>query len=130
MARAGFDVGQDGAVRSLWDWLRFPDVDLARLASIEPELRAIETDVGRQVEYDAHYACYVDRQEREIESLRHDARLTIPADVDYRAVRGLSNEMVERLEIARPCDLGQASRIAGVTPAALSILLAHVRRAA
>ncbi len=130
MARAGFDVGQDGAVRSLWEWLRFPNVSLAGLHRIDPSLAAFDADVGQKIEYDAHYASYVDRQAREIETLRQDAALTIPADLDYRSIRGLSNEVVERLETARPTDLGQAGRLSGVTPAALSILLTYVRRAA
>ena len=130
MARSGFDIGQDGAVRSLWEWLRFPDVDVAGLARIEPALASVPSDLAQQLEYDAHYASYVDRQQRQVELLRQDASLTIPADLDYKIIPGLSREMVERLETARPTDLGQAGRLGGITPAALSILLTHVRRAA
>ena len=78
----------------------------------------------------SRYAPYVERQNREVERMRSDERIAIPAGLDYRTIGGLSNEMVERLEAARPTTLGAAGRVRGVTPAALAAILVHCRRAA
>jgi tRNA uridine 5-carboxymethylaminomethyl modification enzyme len=111
------------------DLLRRPDLDYARLVAVPgfgpPVAR---TDVAEQVQVRARYAGYVERQQAEVErNLRHEA-MAIPADFDYAEVRGLSAEVREKLERVRPGTLGQASRISGVTPAAVSLLLLHLRR--
>lgn len=97
----------------------------AELAALEPERRE---QVEQALEIEARYAGYVERQRKEIERQRKEASVPLPEDFDYRVVRGLSNEVREKLERVRPTDIGQAARIAGVTPAAISLLLVHLKR--
>ena len=109
------------------DLLSLPGVDFGKLASLWPELGGFAPDVVEQLEIDAQYAGYLDRQDADILAFRRDEQLTLPADLDYRAVHGLSTEAVLKLSNIRPGTLGQAARIDGVTPAALTLVLAHVR---
>jgi tRNA uridine 5-carboxymethylaminomethyl modification enzyme len=127
--RHGLVVNQDGVPRSAHVLLGYPDVDLTRLAAIWPELGSFAPEIAEQVEIEAHYAGYLDRQSAEIVAFRKDEALALPDDLDYGAIGGLSTEMREKLSRARPASLGQASRLEGVTPAALTALLAHVRKA-
>jgi 16S rRNA (guanine(527)-N(7))-methyltransferase RsmG len=105
-----------------------------RLAAIWPELAAIDAPTALQVETDAQYSVYLDRQRHDIEAMRRDEGLELPADLDYSAVTGLSSEARQKLAAARPASLGQAARVDGVTPAALTRLLgwssAGIRRTA
>jgi len=128
--RAGLPVNLDGVRRSAHDLLGLPDVTLARLAGVWPELGAIPADVAEQMEIDAHYASYLDRQAGDVAAFRRDEALLLPEGLDYDSVGGLSNEVREKLKAHRPATLGAASRIPGVTPAALTALLGRVRRAA
>ncbi|SEJ89767.1 tRNA uridine 5-carboxymethylaminomethyl modification enzyme [Sphingobium sp. AP50] len=130
MAKAGASVRQDGARRSLFDWARFPEVDKALLLDLTPSLRNAPADLRAEILEDAHYAPYLQRQDSEIAELRRNERVHIPADFDYRAIGGLSTEMIERLDAARPDTLAAAGRIRGITPAALAAILVHVRREA
>ncbi|SER50888.1 tRNA uridine-5-carboxymethylaminomethyl(34) synthesis enzyme MnmG [Sphingobium sp. YR768] len=130
MAKAGASVRQDGARRSLFDWARFPEVDKALLLDLAPCLRGAPADLRAEILEDAHYAPYLQRQDSEIAELRRNERVHIPADFDYRAIGGLSTEMIERLDAARPDTLAAAGRIRGITPAALAAILVHVRREA
>jgi tRNA uridine 5-carboxymethylaminomethyl modification enzyme len=130
MARAGAMVRQDGARRSLFDWARFPEVDRALLCALAPTLRAARADLRDEILEDAHYAPYLQRQDSEIAELRRNERVIIPADFDFRTIGGLSTEMIERLDAARPDTLAAAGRIRGITPAALAAILVHVRRVA
>jgi tRNA uridine 5-carboxymethylaminomethyl modification enzyme len=130
MAKAGASVRQDGARRTLFDWARFPEVDKALLLDLAPSLRDAPADLRAEILEDAHYAPYLQRQDSEIAELRRNERVHIPADFDYRAIGGLSTEMIERLDAARPDTLAAAGRIRGITPAALAAILAHVRREA
>lgn len=130
MARAGAAVRQDGARRSLFDWARFPEVDKALLLDLAPSLRDAPADLRQEILEDAHYAPYLQRQDAEIAELRRNERVLIPADFDFRAMGGLSSEMIERLEAARPDTLAAAGRIRGITPAALAAILVHARREA
>ncbi|WP_370307682.1 tRNA uridine-5-carboxymethylaminomethyl(34) synthesis enzyme MnmG [Sphingobium abikonense] len=130
IARAGASVRQDGARRTLWEWARFPEVSRSLLTSLAPVLDKAPQDVTDELLEDAHYAPYLERQEAEVAALRRDERVHIPADFDFRGVGGLSNEMIERLEAARPDTLAAAGRIRGITPAALAAILVHARRAA
>jgi tRNA uridine 5-carboxymethylaminomethyl modification enzyme len=120
-------VRLDGVRRTANDLLSLPGVDFAKLASLWPELSGFAPDVVEQLEIDAQYAGYLDRQDADILAFRKDERMTLPADLDYRAVHGLSTEAVLKLSNIRPGTLGQAARIDGVTPAALTLVLAHVR---
>jgi len=129
-ARLGIAVRQDGARRSAAELLALPDVDVARLTHIWPDLRGIPRDIAEQLEIDAHYAGYLDRQEADIVAFRRDESLSLPADLDYDAVVGLSTECRLKLTAVRPRTLGQAARIDGMTPAALTLILAQIKAGA
>jgi tRNA uridine 5-carboxymethylaminomethyl modification enzyme len=128
LGRVGIHVNADGVRRSVADLLRLPGIDLPRLAAVWPELLGLSPVVAEQIEIDARYAGYLDRQEADIRALRRDDSLVLPADLDYSAVGSLSTEIRLALTRARPATLGAAGRIPGVTPAALAALLRHVKR--
>lgn len=98
------------------------------LARIWPKFNEFAPDILRQVEIDAKYAVYLDRQAADIDAYRRDESLLLPGDLDYGMVAGLSNECRQKLASVRPHTLGQASQLDGMTPAALTVLAAHVRR--
>jgi tRNA uridine 5-carboxymethylaminomethyl modification enzyme len=121
-------ANDDGQRRPALDLLAHADVDVAVLARLWPELAAIPAAIAGQLKNDAHYAGYLDRQEADIRAFKRDEALEIPGNLDFQAVAGLSLEMRAKLSAARPATLGAAARISGVTPAALTALLRHVRR--
>ncbi|MCA1940923.1 MAG: tRNA uridine-5-carboxymethylaminomethyl(34) synthesis enzyme MnmG [Caenispirillum bisanense] len=125
----GIKVNQDGVRRSAMDLLGYPTVDMARLRSLWPELGDLRPDVAEQLEIEGHYAGYLARQEADIRAFRRDEALVLPDDLDYATVGSLSAEVRLKLEQARPATLGAAARIPGVTPAAITALLGHVKRA-
>jgi tRNA uridine 5-carboxymethylaminomethyl modification enzyme len=127
-ARHGLEVNKDGRRRSAFDLLALPEVDLSRLAAIWPQVGAIAPAIAAQVAVDARYASYVTRQELDVATLRKDEALSIPASFDFAAIAGLSSEVSQKLERHRPGTLAQARRIDGITPAALLLLLAHLKR--
>ncbi len=124
----GIKINKDGQRRSAMDLLAYPDIDLERLAQIWPDIQEICPSIVAQLEIDAQYAQYLRRQEADIQAFRRDEALVLPESLDYDDVPSLSNEVRAKLTEARPATLGAASRISGVTPASLTILLAHVRR--
>jgi tRNA uridine 5-carboxymethylaminomethyl modification enzyme len=128
--KAGVTVRDDGVRRSLGEWLRFPELDAVSLTRIVPELSACGSRELEEAVQDHRYAPYVARQQGEVERLRSDEAVRLPPDLDYAAIPGLSNEMTERLSLARPATLGAASRIRGITPAALAAILVRARRKA
>jgi tRNA uridine 5-carboxymethylaminomethyl modification enzyme len=128
LQRNGIVVNEDGVTRSAAELLAYPGIDLARLATVWPEFGAIPSDIAEQLEIDARYAGYLERQERDIASFRRDEGLLLPADLDYATVGSLSREICDKLTASRPATLGAAARISGVTPAALVALLKHVKR--
>lgn len=128
-ARMGLPVNQDGRRRSLLDLIAHPQIGFERLAAHFPALRDIAPDAREQVEVDAVYAGYLERQEADILAFRRDEGLHLPADLDYALVGGLSNEVRSKLEAVRPATIGQAARIEGVTAAAITMLLGHLKRA-
>ena len=130
MAKVGAAVRQDGARRSLFEWARFPEVGASLLLQLCPELASAPTDLRAEILEDAHYAPYLERQDAEIAELRRNERVFIPTDFNFHLVGGLSTEMIERLDSARPDTLAAASRIRGITPAALAAILVHVRKVA
>jgi len=125
---AGLAVTGDGATRSALQLLAYPDVTVERLAAVWPALGDLQLDVVEQLEVEAHYAGYLERQSADILAFRKDENLALAADMDFAAVGGLSNEVRGLLERHRPATLGAASRIPGVTPAALVALLRYVRK--
>lgn len=127
---AGADIIEDGKSRSLGEWLRFPSVDATIVAKLRPSLQKIDAAVLAEAVEDHRYAPYVARQSAEIARLRADEAVKLPLDMDYASIAGLSNEMVDRLSVARPTTLGAASRIRGITPAALAAILVQARRRA
>lgn len=128
LARQGVEVNHDGRVRNVHELLGRPGLDLARLSAVWPALLAVPADIGGQIETEGLYASYLERQERDIDAFRRDEQLTLPEGLDYETIGGLSNEARQKLTSARPETLGAASRISGVTPAALVALLRHVKR--
>jgi len=125
---AGWNVNQDGRVRTAWEYLGYKDITFETLASVWPELSDIDPAIAAQLEIEALYSGYIERQAGDVEALRRDEALQIPDGIDYTAIGGLSNEVRQKLETIRPATLGQASRIEGVTPGALTALLGHVKR--
>ena len=128
LERMGYKINQDGVRRSAHDLMRYPEIDFSILKKIWPELESISPDIAEQVEIDARYAGYIQRQEADIKAFRRDEALMLPHDLDYKIVGSLSNEMCVKLSKFRPETLGAAARIPGVTPAALVALLRHVKR--
>ena len=129
IAKSGIKINQDGVRRSVMDLLAYPDIDMADLAKVWPELSELDADTVEYLTIDATYAGYLERQARDIEAFRRDEGLRIPEKLDYAAIGGLSNEVRSKLIAARPATLGQASRIEGVTPGALMAVLAHIKKA-
>jgi tRNA uridine 5-carboxymethylaminomethyl modification enzyme len=124
----GLSLNQDGVRRTAYELLAYPDMSLARLAAIWPDLGRFDGVTTAALETEALYAVYLDRQEADIAAFRRDEARVLPTDLDYGTVTGLSNEVRQRLEAVRPATLGQAGRIDGVTPASLTLLLAHLRK--
>ncbi|TAK06689.1 MAG: tRNA uridine-5-carboxymethylaminomethyl(34) synthesis enzyme MnmG [Rhizorhabdus sp.] len=127
---AGAAVAADHGRRSLYDWLRYAEVGEDIVLALEPGLAAIPATVRAELIQDGRYAPYLARQDQEISRLRADERVGLASIADYRAIHGLSNEMVERLNAARPADLAAAGRVRGITPAALAAIMVHARRLA
>ena len=117
------------AVRTAFDLLAYPEIEIPRLATIWPELGTLDPAIAQQTSVDARYASYVERQEADVEALRRDEATPIPADIDFAVISGLSNEIRQKLDAARPATLSHAARIDGMTPAALLLLRAIVKKA-
>ena len=128
-AKHGLSLNRDGNRRSAYELLAYPDIDWPRVSAIWPELSAIDLGVATHVEIDAKYDVYLKRQVADVEAFRRDEGLVL-GDIDYQVVPGLSNEARNRLEAARPRTVGQAGRLDGLTPAAIGILAAYLRREA
>lgn len=124
------ELRDDGRSRSLAEWCRFGGVEAEHLLRAQPQLRSFDPSLLRLALDDARYAPYLERQDAEVRALRSAGHAPIAENLDYRSIPGLSNEMIERLELARPGDLESASRIRGITPAALAVILAHTQKRA
>jgi tRNA uridine 5-carboxymethylaminomethyl modification enzyme len=127
-ARYGLSLRKDGQRRSAFELLSYPDIGIADLARIWPAFGDLAPKIAEQLEIDAKYAVYLSRQAADVESYRRDESLIIPGDIDYATLPGLSNEVRHKLQTLRPRTIGQAGRIDGITPAALTLLVAHLRR--
>ena len=126
----GLLINQDGVKRTAFDVLAYPDVDLAKIRGIWPELVALDDRTGHQLAIEATYRNYLDRQDADIRAFRRDEALALPEDLNFDQIPGLSNEVRLKLAEARPATLGAAARIPGVTPAAVTALLGFVHRQA
>ncbi len=127
LAKQGIQVTQDGQIRSAFALLSFPEVTLGRLTAIWPEIEGIAPAIRAQLETDGRYAGYLQRQESDIEAFRRDEALALPENLDLDTVGGLSNEVRSILKTTRPATIGAASRLSGVTPAAIVALLRHAK---
>jgi len=125
--RHGIKINQDGVRRSAIDLLAFRDIDLAKLSDVWSEIKELENEISEQVERDALYAKFIDRQKSDIEAMRRDENLRIPDGFSYVGIPGLSNELQQKLTKAKPTSLAQAGRIDGMTPSALTLLLGKIR---
>ncbi len=128
-AKHGLAINHDGRRRSAFDLLAFPDIDRARLAAIWPEIGDLSAAVASQLEIDARYAAYVRRQDEDVAALRRDEAVQIPVNFDYGAVPSLSAEVCQKLATQRPSTIAQAGRLEGITPAAVLVLLGHLKAA-
>jgi len=124
----GIKVNQDGRKRTALTLLSHPNVTTEKLIEIWPETAGIIPEIRKQVECDAKYSTYIDRQNRDIEKLRRDESHKIPTGFEYAGISGLSNELREKLSRVQPETLGQAGRIDGMTPSALTLILATIRK--
>ncbi len=124
----GIKIKQDGVKRTARALLAHTSIDIVKLSKLWPEVGEIPIELHRQLEIDAGYSGYIERQDADVEAFRRDEALEFPNDLDFEFVTGLSNEARTKLVEARPATLGAAARISGVTPAALTILLGYVRQ--
>jgi tRNA uridine 5-carboxymethylaminomethyl modification enzyme len=123
--RHGLSLNKDGQRRTAFELLSYPHVAISDLAKIWPRFGELAPNIAEQIEIDAKYDVYLSRQAADIAAYRRDE---LPDDFDYAALPGLSNEVKQKLQMHRPRTIGHAGRIDGVTPAALTLLVAHVRR--
>ncbi len=127
-ARHGLALRKDGQRRSAFELLSYPDIAIDDLALIWPGFGELDRNIAEQIEIDAKYDVYLSRQAADVDSYRRDESLVLADDIDYAALPGLSNESRHKLQTHRPRTIGHAARIDGITPAALILLAAHVRR--
>jgi tRNA uridine 5-carboxymethylaminomethyl modification enzyme len=126
--RHGLALNKDGQRRSAFELLSYPNIGIARLFSIWPRLGELPPKIAEQLEIDAKYDVYLSRQAADIATYRRDESLELPESLDYAELRGLSNEVRQKLVALRPRTIGQAARLDGITPAALTLLVAHLKR--
>ena len=126
--RHGLTLNQDGQRRTAFELLSYPHIAIADLARIWPQLGGLQPNIAEQVEIDAKYDVYLSRQNADIEAYRRDEGFLLPESLDYAALPGLSNEAKQKLMKHQPRTIGHAARIDGITPAALTLLVAHVKR--
>jgi tRNA uridine 5-carboxymethylaminomethyl modification enzyme len=123
----GLEINQDGVRRSAFELLSRSDLSLGRLAEIWSELKTIPARIAERLETEARYSVYLERQDADVAVLRREEARSIPVDLDYSAMAGLSNELKQKLVSRRPESLAEAQRIDGMTPAALAIVLTHAQ---
>ncbi|MEL7323222.1 MAG: tRNA uridine-5-carboxymethylaminomethyl(34) synthesis enzyme MnmG [Pseudomonadota bacterium] len=126
--KLGWKVNQDGQRRSAWEFLAYPSISMTDIEGAFSEIAALGDRIKAQLEIEAMYAGYIERQKEDVAALRREEALALPADLNYASVGGLTNEVRAKLETVRPATLGQAARIEGMTPGALTALLSFVRR--
>ena len=127
LQKQGLSINQDGVRRSAFELLAYPEIKVADLYDVWPELETVPGNLAERLEIEALYSGYVERQEADVAAFRRDESLALPEELDYSRIGGLSREVQDKLSKARPQTLGQAGRMPGMTPAALVALLRHVR---
>ncbi|OBQ63323.1 tRNA uridine-5-carboxymethylaminomethyl(34) synthesis enzyme MnmG [Mesorhizobium erdmanii] len=126
-ARHGLEINRDGVRRSGYELLAYPDVDVAWLTRVEPRFGAIDAKTAERLETEAKYSVYLERQKSDVAQIRNEESRLIPDTVDFAGVPGLSNELKQKMQARRPRSIADAQRMEGMTPAALAIIVAHVR---
>lgn len=127
LSQNGISISQDGNRRTLMQVLAFPNVSYKDLFKLEPKLIKIDEETLKQIQKDATYVNYLDRQRKDIDTIKKDERVLIPMDLDYNSIQGLSTELKVKLSMARPKNMLQASNIDGITPAALMLVMAKIK---
>lgn len=128
IAQQGIRINQDGEKRTGFELLAFPDVQFGHLEGLYPDAAQFSDEIKKQIERDALYANYIERQKRDVDAMRRDEALEIPADLNFQSIEGLSNELKQKLTQAQPGNMAQAMRIDGMTPSALALLMVRVRK--
>ena len=128
LGKKGININHDGKKRSAFELLSFKNISFIDIINIWPETKKIEKDIVEQIEIESQYAGYLDRQREDIRDFKKEESLLLPKDLDYKTVGSLSNEIIEKLTETQPLTLGAASRISGVTPAAIIALLRFVKK--
>ena len=121
-------IAMDGVKRSVFEIMGQRNLNMAKIRQLFPEIPVANPTIDKQVEIDAHYQGYIERQTKDIESFNRDEATLIPASLNYDLLSGLSTEVKSKLNKIKPSTIGQASRIDGITPAAIIILLSHIKR--
>jgi tRNA uridine 5-carboxymethylaminomethyl modification enzyme len=129
-AKHGIEVNRDGVRRTAYDLLSYPDLTLERLSVVWPALRSIGGKIVERLEVEAQYAVYLDRQNASAEALRKEEARSIPQDLDFASISGLSNELKAKLAERKPRSIAEAQRIDGMTPAGIALILLHIKRGA
>ena len=124
----GFSITMDGVRRSAFELMSYSEIGFEDVARLWPELNQINDSVAEQIKIDAGYAVYLERQQADIDVIAKDEARAIPEDFDYDQLPGLSNELKHKLNLVKPTSLGQAGRIDGITPAGLTLILAHLKK--
>jgi tRNA uridine 5-carboxymethylaminomethyl modification enzyme len=127
-AKHGLSLNRDGIRRSAFQLLSYPDLDWAALARVWPEMHEVEPSVANRLASEAQYAVYMDRQRADVAAFKRDEAILLDEGIDYATLSGLSQELRGKLAAVQPTTLGQAARIEGITPAAITLLAAHARR--
>ncbi|TIR16553.1 MAG: tRNA uridine-5-carboxymethylaminomethyl(34) synthesis enzyme MnmG [Mesorhizobium sp.] len=128
-ARLGLEINKDGVRRSAYELLAHPGVDMAWLARVEPRFAVLDAKTAERLETEAKYSVYLDRQQADVAQIRHEESRLIPEGIDFSDVPGLSNELKQKMRTRQPRSIADAQRMEGMTPAALAIIVAHVRNA-
>lgn len=129
LKKVGIQLKQDGTKRTAYQLLSFPEIGFEDLVAVNGQLSEIDENTRDQLSKDALYANYIERQQRDVDAMKRDENLLISRDFDYQPLDGLSNELKAKLQAARPQNLAQAARVDGMTPAAITLLLAKMRQA-
>ncbi|NUS18937.1 MAG: tRNA uridine-5-carboxymethylaminomethyl(34) synthesis enzyme MnmG [Mesorhizobium sp.] len=129
VARHGLEINRDGVRRSAYELLAHPGVDMAWLTRVEPRFAALDAKTAERLETEAKYSVYLDRQQADVAQIRHEESRLIPDAIDFSDVPGLSNELKQKMKLRQPRSIADAQRMEGMTPAALAIIVAHVRNA-